>query len=176
MAVPQRATPPSAWAVQNAMTAAARFADQLRTDDPEMDHADLLLALDSETDAFDVLRLAVRASLEADADAETIGARIKILADRKARFVARKESCRALVAAMMDAFGTAKVADAEFTVSVSTGPRKVIVGDIAELPEAFVRVVRSPDMQLIAAALKADEAVPGCSFGNGSQVLTIRVA
>jgi hypothetical protein len=165
---------PSPYAIERAMSAAQEFAAAMRAADPEMDADDLLLAIDSETDALDLLRRVVRASLDADAMADAAGARMAALAGRKARFLDRKEATRGLAQRIMDALGMTKMEDAEFTVSIGKPRQKVIVTDPAALAEAFVRVTRSPDMTTINAAVKAGQVPAGCEVSNGAASLTIR--
>jgi hypothetical protein len=165
---------PSAYQVQQAMACAASFAAALRQEIGEDDHDRLLMALDSETDAIDLLRRVVRASLDADAQADAADARIKDLTSRRDRFRARKEAARGLAFAMLDALGLPRLDDPEFTISVGKPRPKVIVTDLDALPEAFVRVTRSPDMATINAAIKAGQMPAGVEVANGAPSLTIR--
>ena len=164
---------PSAYRVQQAMACAASFAASLRAEIGEDDHDRLILALDSETDAIDLLRQVVRASLEADAQADAADARLKALTARRDRFRARKEAARGLAFSMMDALGLTRLDDPEFSVSIGRPRQKVLVTDEDALPEAFWRVTRAPDMATINAALKAGP-VPGVEVVNGMPSLTIR--
>ena len=164
---------PSAYRVEQAMACAASFSAALRQEIGEDDHDRLLLALDSETDAIDLLRRVVRASLEADAQADAADARIRDLTARRERFRARKEAARGLAFAMLDALGLSRLDDPEFTVSIGKSRQKVVVTDEATLPEAFWRVSRAPDMATVNAALKVGP-VPGVEMANGMPSLTIR--
>ena len=167
-------TTPSAYSVQQAMACAASFAAALRQEIGEDDHDRLLLALDSETDVIDLLRRVVRASLDADAQADAADARIKDLTARRDRFKARKESARGLAFAMLDALGLHQLDDAEFSVSVGKPRQKVLVTDLDALPEAFIRVTRAADMATINAAVKAGQVPAGVEVANGMPSLTIR--
>ena len=164
---------PSSFRVEQAMACAASFAAALRQEIGEDDHDRLLMALDSETDAIDLLRQVVRASLEADAQADAADARVKALTARRDRFRARKEAARGLAFAMLDALGLSRLDDPEFTASIGKPRQKVLVTDEAALPEAFWRVSRAPDVATINAALKVGP-VPGVEVSHGMPSLTIR--
>lgn len=156
------------------MSAAQQFADALRAEDPETDHDDLMLALDSETDVFDVLRRLVRGALEDEGQAARVNVRMNELGERKARFTARAQAQRQTVIAMLLALERPKFPDAEFTLSVSPAKLKAKVCDLDALPESFVRLTRAPDQTLINAAASAGQVPPGCTLVSAPPSLTIR--
>jgi len=176
MAKLQPAYSPSAFQVSAAMSEAQRFAAALQEQAPDLDHDSMVLALDSETPVMDVLRQVVRASLEAGVFVEAIDGRMKDLAERKARYTARKEAARGLALAMMSALDLPGLHEPEFTVSVTAGKPKASVPDVDALPEAFVRTVttRSPDMAMVNAAIRAGNDVPGAVLTNSSPIISIR--
>lgn len=165
---------PSAYSVQQAMACAASFAATLRQEIGEDDHDRLLLALDSETDVIDLLRRVVRASIEADSQADAAETRIRDLTARRDRFRARKEAARGLAFAMLEALGLSRLDDPEFTVSVGKPRQKVLVTDPDALPDAFVRITRAPDVAAINAAVKAGQVPDGVEVANGMPSLIVR--
>ena len=168
--------PPSAYRIEQAMSIADGVRRRLLADDPDLadDETALRDMLDGETDVYDLVRRMVRFSLDAASLAEAAASRADALAARRDRFKRRAESARAAAFGMLDALGNSKLADPEFTVSISPGKPGVIVTDEQALAAEFVRVSRSPDKTAIAAALKAGQVVAGAEMANGSPVLTIR--
>ena len=167
------ATPPSAFRVAQAMSAAMQFREQLRAEIGD-DHDALLMSLESETEVFDILRRVVRAAIEADTFEDALGERMKEMAERKARFGARSDAARNVAMSMLEALGETRFDDPEFTVTIGKPRQKVIVTDATQLPEAFVRVTRAPDMATINAAVKSGAVPAGVEVSNGAASLTIR--
>ena len=165
---------PSAWRVEMAMAAAQSFAARMRADDPETDHEALLLALDSETDVFDVLRRVVRAAHESKSFAVSAGARANEIQARADLFSERSKELRGVAIAMLEALELTKFTDPEFTLSVRPGNERCFVADEARLPDEFFRIERKPDLTLINAARKQGETPAGVSVERGLPVLTIR--
>lgn len=174
MAKLQPAHVPSAWQVSAAMSLALAFLANLQAEAPDLDHDDMLLALDSETPVFDVLRRVIRASLEAGAFASAVDARMTDLAERKARYLARKEGARTLALQMLEALDQPGLVDPEFTVSVTAPKPKARVVDLDALPEAFVRVTKAPDMAMVNASIKTGHVPPGVEMSNGAPGIVIR--
>jgi Siphovirus Gp157 len=165
---------PSAYQVAAAMSEAARFATDLSANDPALDHDSLLLALDSETPVMDVLRAVIRASIEAASFAEAIAARQNDLAERKNRYLKRKEGARQLAVRMMEALDMSSLSEPDFGVSLRPGNPEAKIADVALLPEAFVRVKRSADMALINAAIRQGQVPEGVEVLPPATVMTVR--
>src|SRR3954463_838937 len=147
---------PSAWKVEKAMSAAMRVKAMLGDTDDERLLAD---ALEGSTDVMELLdRLIERTNADA--------ALVKSGKERLARIDHRNERTRALIQRMLEALDLRRLERPLATLSVSAGPRAVVITDEAELPPAYLR--SAPDKPAIAAALKAGEAVPGAELSNGS--------
>jgi len=154
----------------------AALREQLVAIEPDMaaDEGLLFDTLDGETDAVDQLRRILRHGIEASVFAEALKRHIDVLKQRKARFEAREDACRAAVREAMDALGLTRLQSPDFTASIIPGRPRVVVPDVDALPDAFVRTTVEPDLSAIAAALKGGEDVPGASFSNAAPVLTVR--
>jgi hypothetical protein len=162
---------PSAFAIERAMSAAQSLIASLG-DDAE-DEAIRESALDGETDALEVARRLIRVALDFEAMEKAAKARVDDLINRADRFAARAQAARETVKQMLDALNLSKLTDPEFTVSLRTGPPKVIVTDEQQLPAELFRVRRSPDLTAIGRALDAGP-VNGATRSNGSLVLSVR--
>jgi len=169
-------TAPSAWTLQQVMSIAQATLARMEQDGTlDTDEAALMDALRQEVpEVDDVLARLLRAMGEADAAAEAIRNRATDLDTRHDRFIRQRDSYRAAVYAIFDALGLTKWRHAEFTASLSPGRAGVVVTDEAALPDAFVKVTRSPDKTAIKAALAQGEIVPGVTVENNPPTLTIR--
>ena len=126
---------------------------------------DLLASLESETDALELLDRFVEHAL---ADKELAAK----ASERAARLKERAERSRDIIQRMMAALELTKLERSLATLSISFRT-KAIITDESLLPEAFMR--RSPDLQIIARALK-DGPVAGAELSNPAPVLTLRTA
>ncbi len=146
--------------------------------DPQMRDDDTLFLdmLDGEGgDALDLLRAALRASLEADAQARACKARIGQLAERQRRHEGRAAALEGAVHKAMRDLGIPRLRDPEFTASRREGGERVEVADAGLLPEPYVRTKREPDKPALLAALKAGESIPGAALARGDETLTVKV-
>ena len=153
-------------------------ANALLEADPQMrdDDALFLDMLDGEGgDALDLLRAALRASLDADTQARACKGRIGQLAERQRRHEARAEALAAAVHRAMRDLGLPRLRDPEFTASRREGGERVEVADPALLPPAYVRTRQEPDKAALLAALKAGQAIPGAALARGDETLTVKV-
>ena len=125
-------------------------------------------------DAVDLLRAALRASLEADAQARACKARIGQLTERQRRHEGRAAALEGAVHQAMRDLGIPRLRDAEFTASRREGGERVEVADPALLPPAYVRTRQEPDKPALLAALKAGETIPGAVLARGDETLTVR--
>lgn len=167
---------PSAYQLEQAMAVLLSARERLLTEEPDLADDDKLFQdmLDGETDALDVLRRVIRASIEAKALAQAAQARIDEIRERKERFMRRSDALRGMAFAAMDALGLRKMEEGDFTASLRPGQPAVVITDETRLPEAFVRVKREPDKALISAALKAGQNVDGAELSNGMPTITVR--
>src|SRR6188768_564861 len=95
--------------------------------------------LDGETDAVDQLRRILRHGIEASVFAEALKRHVQVLEQRRARFEAREDACRASVREAMDALGISKLIAEDFTASIVAGRPAVQIISADVLPEAFIR-------------------------------------
>jgi hypothetical protein len=171
---------PSGYKLSQAMAAFQSLASRLEAA-PDTDADGLALALqDAEADVYHMLRLVIRAHIEADAMAGATAERIKDLAARKARYEARAETLKGVAFAVLDALGPdvkgkTRFVDPEFTASVSAGQQRVIITNESAIPLRFQRQTYTVDKPALnAAVLKDGEIVPGCEVTNSLPSLSIR--
>lgn len=170
-------TTPSAFKIEQVMSVAIAFAARLREQDPDIatDELSFLSALESETDATELLVRILRAGTEADALADAVDARMKDLAIRRDRFKRRHAEARSAAFAIMDALGLAKFQHAEFTASIRAGTPGVVIVDETLVPEVLMtHPAPAPNKTAIKKALQAGEAVPGAEMQNSMPSLIVR--
>ena len=80
--------------------------------------------LDGETDAIDVIRNLIRASIDADVLAEATRKRQAEIAARAERVEHRKQAFRDAAVALMDAGGITKLPEPDFTARVQAGQNR----------------------------------------------------
>lgn len=172
-------TAPSGYTVQRVVSLAMETLESLRTEhgqviETDEEVADALISEGIDIDTL--LRRLTRAALDAKANAEAAKSRIEDLATRRDRFLRQNETYRATILAVMEAIGSRKFVDPEFSLGISAGRPKVIVTDETKLRDDLVTIVttRTPNKSAILAALSANQDVDGAILSNGSQTLTIR--
>ena len=168
---------PSAFRLEQAMSALMEKRDQLLREYPEMADDDRLLSdmLDGESgDAMEVIDRVIRAAIEADMLAKGAKERRNEIAERQARFERRRDNLRAMAFAAFEAIGMSKREAPDFTASIRAGTASVVITDEKLLPEALIRVKREPDKTLIGAALKNGREVPGATLSNPMPTIAIR--
>lgn len=132
------------------------------------------LTLESETNAFECLRMIERKRQEAETMYRAIDTNMCELRARQERFERREEAMRALELKILEAADLRKAELPEATLSIANGVRKVIITDESELPDDAFRVKREPNKQLIKAWMDAGQEVPGAILSNAEPHLTIR--
>ena len=169
-------TAPSPFRIEQAMATAQAFIQHIAQNDPELaaDEAAMSALLAEETDVHELMRRLARFALEAEANAAVAKDRAANLKARADRYTRRKDHARGTLLGMMDALGLRGIKDPEFSVTLRVGTPGVVITDEAALPDAFVRVERTPDKAAIKAALSAGTDVPGAALANGMPSLTLR--
>lgn len=156
----------------------ARTRAALLTDFPELgdDQMALVDTLEGETDLQALLAQEVRSAIEDEAFAEALTALITKMVARKQRLLERAQRRRADVVSVMTEANLSRLKEPDFTASVTTGKRPVLITDEALIPDSLCRIVttRLPEKFAIAERLKAGEEVPGAELGNGQATLTVR--
>jgi hypothetical protein len=173
---PQEQPPLSAHQVREAMAILSHVRQSLLSADPDIaeDEKLFLDMLDGEGgDAVDVLRAAMRASLEAEAVADGIAGRADKLEERKARFRRRAEGLKSAVVQAMQSIGLPRLEDPEFTLRIQPGQRTARIIDEDLLPGRFVKTTKEPLRRDITAALKAGEVVAGAALSNGAPIVVV---
>lgn len=169
---------PSPYAMEQAMSVLLSVRARLLEDDPDLASDERLMAdmLEGETDgALEVIHRYVRAALHAASLAEAAKKRAADIASRAARYAKREGDLRGGVFAAMEALGLRKIEQPDFTASVSVGASSVVITDEDALPDAFVRITRTPDKTAIGQAIKTGQTVHGAEISNGLPRLTVRV-
>ena len=149
----------------------------LEAHDPSIrDDAALFLdMLDAEGgDAVDPLRAALRASLDAEAQATACKARAAQITERQHRHEARAETLATAVHHAMRELGLPRLRDAEFTAARRDGVMRVEVSNLSLLPPAYVRTKQEADKAALLAPLKAGQTIPGAELVQGEETLTVR--
>lgn len=139
----------------------------------EPDEQLILDSLEGETDAFELVRKLLDRIEREEGDVSALVQQISDRNERKARFEKRREGFRETIMAIMDCAGIDKLPLPEATLTVRKVAPKPIVTNPDALPDALCRITRKPDMAAIKAAVITDP-LPGVSFDNGGQSLTIR--
>ena len=154
----------------------ARLREQLLAIEPDMATDETLFTdtLDGQTDVLDQLRAIIRHGIDAELFADALDRHMKILQQRRSRFEARGDACRSAVRDAMETLELKSLLAPDFTVSIVPGRPRVVVSDMALLPERYVRTKSEPNLLAIAAALKEGAEIPGASFGNTAPIITVR--
>jgi Siphovirus Gp157 len=139
------------------------------------DEEALALSLDSETDAIALLSQIVAKLQEAKATAGGLANWVSDLRSRLDRLERRQEALRALAFKIMETADVTRLELPLATLTISTGPRKVLVTDEKALPSCYVRTVREPAKVIIGDMLRAGHVIPGAELSNAEQVLRITV-
>jgi len=172
---PLSARVPSHWLADQAIAAAVALLDQC----PDLTaDEDIALALGSEEPrALDFVAAFAAAAVAAEDAARMAGERATLLRERKAAMEARGEMLREKLADMLDRLRLRRVETPSGTVALRAGKPRVLVADVAELADEFVRVTvkRDPDKAAIAAAWKAGRTVPGAMQSNAPAIVSITV-
>ena len=144
---------------------------------PELaeDSEALALSLESETDAAALCERLVRAIKETEARSSGIAAYMSDLRERQETLDLRADKMRAVLLQIMETAGLRSLPLSIATLSVRNSEH-VIITDRDEVPKGFRREPPwEPMKQLIKAALKAGQHVPGCTLSNPDPSLTIRI-
>ena len=155
------------------------FRERLLAEDSDIaDDQDLWRdTLDGETDAVDLIRNLIRASIDADLLAEAIRKRQAEISARAERAERRKLAFRAAAMGLMDLAGITRLPEPDFTARVQAGHQSLGPVDLDALPPEFVDtevvVTRRPIKDRLTAALKAGQTIPGAQLRTGSPFIVI---
>jgi hypothetical protein len=130
--------------------------------------------LEGETDLYELV-WRLLGQIEDDEGVQAILAeQIADRTARKQRAGERVKHHREAIMALIQCAGLDKLTLPEATLSVRDVPPKPIVTDEAAVPLVFKKATWKPDMAPIKAGVESGAAIPGVSFDNGGNSLTIR--
>jgi len=170
-------TAPSAWQLEQAMSALMAGRARLLDADPDLasDEAALTAALGVETDTvMDMIHGMLRASVVARSMADASDTMARDIMARRDRYKRRAEALRATVFAAMDAAEIARVELPDLTASIANGRASVVITDETALPDEYVRIERAPNKAAINDAVKQGVVIPGVEVSNAMPTLTVR--
>ena len=153
--------PPSAYAIERAVSAAQQALAELPDDD---DLALRIGTLEGQSDVFEVLDRIVECAVADSLIVERARLRMQ-------RIEARADQARDLAMRILEALEVPSLERPLYTASISRRS-KAIVTDPDAVPDDYYR--SSIDMKLLAKALRAGERIPGAELSNPSPSLTIR--
>jgi hypothetical protein len=146
--------------LERAMSEAMKLRELVGDEDAAL----LADTLEGETDIMVILDRLAEIALAAHLLTEHGRKRIK-------RLDAREERARDTIRRIMEALGIAKLERPLISLSVSDGPRAVVITDQAAVPEGWWR--RAIDKVALAKHLKDGNTVPGTELANGQPVLRL---
>lgn len=143
---------------------------------PELAEDTLALAdtLDGMSMLPDMLASIITAALDDETMADAITSRVKDMHERRDRFFRRAGKRREMAQTLMEHAGMPKLERPEFTASLRNVPPGVVITDEAALPDAFMKISKSPSKTAIKDALLAGQDVPGAALSNGGRSITVR--
>lgn len=148
---------------------AAMLRDEL--DDDERAYLD---TLEGETDLYEWVRRLLERIEEDDGVTAALAEQVTDRQARKQRAADRIAAHREALMALLQSARLDKLVLPEATISVRDVPPKAIVTDEAAVPDDYCKFTRKPDMAAIKAGVEAGATIPGVSFDNGGNSLTIR--
>lgn len=150
---------------------------RILTENPDLqdDEESRLITLESETDGVGALRSLVKDMMVADAFASGLAGMIEDMEARKARFVKRVTTYRALIERIMSAADISKLPLPEATLSLRPSPQRVVIANEAAIPDEYWRTKREPNKTAIKDALRDGVTIPGAFLSNGEPALSVRM-
>lgn len=108
-----------------------------------------------------------------DADADTIKAEEKRLADRRRAIENRRDGIKQYLQQQMELAGLDKVKGSTHTISLQNNPPSVQITDVDKIPGKFLTLIPEqyvPNKKELAEALKAGEDVEGAELTRGKSL------
>jgi hypothetical protein len=123
----------------------------------------------------EALAAVVRSYLEDLMVAAALGMRIGDMQERLSRIEARAEKKRSTITAVMEKADLRKLEQPDFTASLRSVPRGLVVADETLIPQDYWKPQPAKlDKRGLLAALNAGETVLGATLGNGGTTLSVR--
>lgn len=170
-------TAPSAWQIEQAMSALMSGRAALLANDPDLaaDEAAMSDALRAETeDVFALLHRMLRASVAARSMADAAEEMAANITARRDRYKRRADALRSTVFAAMDALGIPKIELPDLTASIARGKPAALITDETALPDEYWRTTRAVNKAAINDAIKQGVVIPGVEMTNSIPSLTVR--
>ena len=170
-------TAPSAWQIEQAMSALMSGRAALIANDPDLaaDEAAMSDALRAETeDVSALLHRMLRASVAARSMADAAEEMAANITARRDRYKRRADALRSTAFAAMDALGIPKIELPDLTASIARGKPAAIITDEAALPDEYWRTTRAVNKAAINDAIKNGVVVPGVEMTNAIPSLQVR--
>ncbi len=142
---------------------------------PDADEETLLDTLEGLTDLNEMLAAVVRSQLDDASLAQALRDRMDHMQERLGRLKTRVEKKKELITTVMERANLKKITESDFTLSLRSTPRPLVVVDENEIPERFWNPQPAKlDRRGLIEALKADQTVEGVALGNGGITNSIR--
>jgi hypothetical protein len=141
----------------------------------EADEETLLDTLEGLTNLNDMLAAVVRSQLDDASLVQALRARMEHMQERLERLKSRVEKKKELVTTVMERANLKKITESDFTLSLRSTPRPLVVVDENEIPEHFWNPQPAKlDRRGLIEALRADQAIEGAALGNGGVTISVR--
>ncbi len=123
----------------------------------------------------EMIAAVVRSELEDRALAKGLKGRIAEMEERLGRFETRADKKREMAREAMERADIQKITEPDFTVSLRSVQRPLVIVEEKEIPKEFWRPQPAKlDRQKLRLALGSRGSVPGAMFGNPGRTLTVR--
>lgn len=140
-------------------------------DDEEM-RADVL---EGETEIDEVLTRIIGHIQAAELNDELTAKLAQKYTARRKQFQRRSDFFRALVLRIMTMADLRKKVLPAGTISVRNLIKKAIINDEEKLPDAYIKITKTPDRAKITNALNDGDEVDGASLSNGGETISLRI-
>jgi hypothetical protein len=148
---------------------------QLAEKFPDVDEETLLDTLEGLTNLNEMLAAVVRSQLDDASLVQALRGRMDHMQERLGRLKTRVEKKKELVTTVMERANLKKITESDFTLSLRSTPRPLVVVDEKEIPERFWNPQPAKlDRRGLIEALKAGQTVEGATLGNGGVTISIR--
>jgi hypothetical protein len=153
-----------------------REIDRLKAIYPELSEDPELLAgmIEGETNFDSVLERVVTAFLDMVSMKDAVALRMSALRERGERFDRKAEALKSLAYAIMQHAEKTMVRLPVATLSMAKGRARVVIDDLDQIPQGYVKTERVPLKTEILATLQAEGNLPGAHLEQGEATLSIR--
>jgi len=133
-----------------------------------------LNTIEGETDAMEWLDWTYERQMQEKALQDSIDERIRALRNRKSASQNREQSFKGMTEAVYNAIGEDKIKRPEYTVYKQAGRVSVQVTDESLIPDAYMRIKKSPDKKALQSALEGNTNLSGAELVKGDDYIVIR--